>query len=37
MPATDEYGTLMELAEKIKNEYSKMDMYEKINVAKRIL
>ena len=34
MPATDEYGTLMELAEKIKNEYSKMDMYEKINVAK---
>lgn len=34
MPATDEYGTLMELAEKIKNEYSQMDMYEKINVAK---
>jgi len=34
MPATNEYGTLVELAGKIKNEYSQMDMYEKINVAK---
>ena len=34
MPATDEYGTLMETAEKLENEYNKADMYETIKLAK---
>ena len=34
MPATENYATLMEKAKKIKNEYSNMDMYTKIQTAK---
>ena len=34
MPATENYATLIEKAEKIKNEYSNMDMYTKIQTAK---
>lgn len=34
MTATDEYGTLMETAEKLKDEYNKADMYTTIKMAK---